>query len=213
MLFLFLFVTILIVLKRWYGTMDKSLKMIEDEARKRGIPLILDDGMDFMLDYIYKNNVKSILEIGSAIGWSSMKMALVSSDISVVTIEKDTYRYNEALCNINDMNLGSRISIYNMDACEFETDKKFDLIFIDASKGKNKLFFEKFCNNLTEKGVIITDNLSFHGLVQDDSLIKTKNQRGLVNKIKDYISFLENNTKYVTEFINIGDGISISKKK
>lgn len=213
MLFLFLFVTILIVLKRWYGTMDKSLKMIEDEARKRGIPLMLADGMDFMLDYIYKNNVKSILEIGSAIGWSSMKMALVSSDISVVTIEKDTYRYNEALCNINDMNLGSRISIYNMDACEFETDKKFDLIFIDASKGKNKLFFEKFCNNLTEKGVIITDNLSFHGLVQDDSLIKTKNQRGLVNKIKDYISFLENNTEYVTEFINIGDGISISKKK
>lgn len=213
MLFLFLFVTILIVLKRWYGTMDKSLKMIEDEARKRGIPLMLDDGMDFMLDYIYKNNVKSILEIGSAIGWSSMKMALVSSDISVVTIEKDIDRYNEALCNINDMNLGSRISIYNMDACEFETDKKFDLIFIDASKGKNKLFFEKFCNNLTEKGVIITDNLSFHGLVQNDSLIKTKNQRGLVNKIKDYISFLENNTEYVTEFINIGDGISISKKK
>lgn len=213
MLFLFLFVTILIVLKRWYGTMDKSLKMIEDEARKRGIPLMLDDGMDFMLDYIYKNNVKSILEIGSAIGWSSMKMALVSSDISVVTIEKDIDRYNEALCNINNMNLGSRISIYNMDACEFETDKKFDLIFIDASKGKNKLFFEKFCNNLTEKGVIITDNLSFHGLVQNDSLIKTKNQRGLVNKIKDYISFLENNTEYVTEFINIGDGISISKKK
>lgn len=213
MLFLFLFVTILIVLKRWYGTMDKSLKMIEDEARNRGIPLMLEDGMDFMLDYIYKNNVKSILEIGSAIGWSSMKMALVSSDISVVTIEKDTYRYNEALCNINNMNLGSRISIYNMDACEFETDKKFDLIFIDASKGKNKLFFEKFCNNLTEKGVIITDNLSFHGLVQNDSLIKTKNQRGLVNKIKDYISFLENNTEYVTEFINIGDGISISKKK
>ena len=193
--------------------MDKSLKMIEDEARKRGIPLMLDDGMDFMLEYIYKNNVKSILEIGSAIGWSSMKMALVSSDISVVTIEKDTYRYNEALCNINNMNLGSRISIYNMDACEFETDKKFDLIFIDASKGKNKLFFEKFCNNLTEKGVIITDNLSFHGLVQNDSLIKTKNQRGLVNKIKDYISFLENNTEYVTEFINIGVGISISKKK
>lgn len=213
MLFLFLFVTILIVLKRWYGTMDKSLKMIEDEARNRGIPLMLDDGMDFMLDYIYKNNVKSILEIGSAIGWSSMKMALVSSDISVVTIEKDIDRYNEALCNINDMNLGSRISIYNMDACEFETDKKFDLIFIDASKGKNKLFFEKFCNNLTEKGVIITDNLSFHGLVQNDSLIKTKNQRGLVNKIKDYISFLENNTEYVMEFINIGDGISISKKK
>lgn len=213
MLFLFLFVTILIVLKRWYGTMDKSLKMIEDEARKRGIPLMLDDGMDFMLEYIYKNNVKSILEIGSAIGWSSMKMALVSSDISVVTIEKDIDRYNEALCNINNMNLGSRISIYNMDACEFETDKKFDLIFIDASKGKNKLFFEKFCNNLTEKGVIITDNLSFHGLVQNDSLIKTKNQRGLVNKIKDYISFLENNTEYVTEFINIGDGISISKKK
>ena len=88
----------------------------------------------------------------------------------------------------------------------------FDLTQTFSSNLKLK-FFEKFCNNLTEKGVIITDNLSFHGLVQNDSLIKTKNQRGLVNKIKDYISFLENNTEYVTKFINIGDGISISKKK
>lgn len=193
--------------------MGDRLKEIEVDARNRGIPLMLNDGMDFMLDYIRKNEVKSILEIGSAIGWSSIKMALVSSDISVVTVEKDVDRYNEALQNINNMNLSSRISIYNMDACEYETAKKLDLVFIDASKGKNKLFFEKFSNNLTEKGVIITDNLSFHGLVQDDSLIKTKNQRSLVNKIKDYISFLENNTEFVTEFISIGDGISISKKK
>lgn len=193
--------------------MDGKLKEIEVDARKRGIPLMLNDGMDFMLNYINENNIKSILEIGSAIGWSSIKMALANSDISVITIEKDVDRYNEALYNIKDMNLNNRISIYNMDACEYTTDKKFDLIFIDASKGKNKLFFEKFSKNLTDNGVIITDNLSFHGLVLDDNLIKTKNQRGLVNKIKDYISFLENNTEYVTEFISVGDGISISKKK
>lgn len=193
--------------------MDGKLKEIEVDARKRGIPLMLNDGMDFMLNYINENNIKSILEIGSAIGWSSIKMALTNPDISVITIEKDADRYNEALYNIKDMNLNNRISIYNMDACEYTTDKKFDLIFIDASKGKNKLFFEKFSKNLTDNGVIITDNLSFHGLVLDDNLIKTKNQRGLVNKIKDYISFLENNTEYVTEFISVGDGISISKKK
>ena len=89
----------------------------------------------------------------------------------------------------------------------------YDLIFIDAAKGKNVFFFEKYKNNLVKRGTIITDNLSFHGLVEDSDLVKTKNQRGIVNKIKDFISFLDNNEEFATEYIPVGDKIAISKRR
>ena len=92
-------------------------------------------------------------------------------------------------------------------------DLKYDLIFIDAAKGKNTFFFNKFKDNLNDNGTIITDNLSFHGLVEDESLVKTKNQRGIVNKIKDYINFLDNNTEFTTTYVPVGDKIAISKRK
>ena len=86
-------------------------------------------------------------------------------------------------------------------------------VFIDAAKGKNTFFFEKYKSNLIKGGTIITDNLSFHGLVEDNSLIKTKNQKGIVNKIKDFISFLDNNEEFTTEYIPVGDKIAISKRR
>ena len=90
---------------------------------------------------------------------------------------------------------------------------KFDLIFFDAAKSQNIRFFEKFEHNLNESGFIITDNISFHGLVEDDSKIVSRNVRGLVRKIKNYIDFLKNNDRYVVSFLDIGDGLSIAEKK
>ena len=91
--------------------------------------------------------------------------------------------------------------------------EKFDLIFIDAAKGKNTLFFNKYKENLNKGGTIITDNLSFHGLVEDPSLIETKNQRGIVRKIKEYINFLDNNEEFITTYTEVGDTIAISKRR
>ena len=62
-------------------------------------------------------------------------------------------------------------------------------------------------------GVIVTDNLFFHGLVLDENLIETKNQRGIVRKIKSFIEFLDNNSEFDTEYVSVGDGIAISKRK
>ena len=87
------------------------------------------------------------------------------------------------------------------------------MIFIDASKGNNINFFEKYKKNLSNDGVIITDNLLFHGLVDDESLIKTKNQRGIVKKIRAFRDFLDNNLEFDTEYVLVGDGISISKRR
>ena len=189
------------------------LEKIEEYAKENKVPIMQKDGIEYLCNYIKEHNVKNILEIGSAIGYSAIKMALVNDDIKVTTIEKDMVRYNEAVKNIKDFNLDDRIKIILDDALNTKIDGKFNLIFIDASKGNNINFFKKYSENLEDYGIIITDNLFFHGLVLNESLVETKNQRGIVRKIKEFISFLDNNSEFVTEYISVGDGIAISRRK
>lgn len=192
---------------------NKLLEEIEEYAKDNRVPIMMKDGIEYLCKFIKENNVKRILEIGSAIGYSSIKMALVNDDIEITTIEKDVLRYNVAVSNINKFNLDKRINIILGDALDTEIDSKYDLIFIDASKGNNINFFNKYKKNLSSCGIIVTDNLLFHGLVRDESLIKTKNQRGIVRKIKQFIEFLDNNQEFETEYLDIGDGIAISRRK
>lgn len=186
---------------------------MEKYALENNVPIMLKDGIEYLCNLIKENNIKNILEVGSAIGYSSIKMALIDKDIKITTIEKDYDRYLMAVNNIKYNNLDNQIDIIYNDAKDVELTKEYDLIFIDASKGNNKYFFEKFNNNLSNNGIIVTDNLSFHGLVEDESLIKTKNQRGIVRKIKDYLLFLDNNKEFITEYVSIGDRISISRRR
>lgn len=192
--------------------MEEKLSEIEEYAKEKRIPIMMKDGIEFLCNYIKEHKIKRILEIGSAIGYSAIKMALIDKDIKIVTIERDKERYDEAIKNINDFNLNEQIEIINGDAMDVSIDGMYDLIFIDASKGHNIDFFEKYQNNLDKNGVIITDNLSFHGLVEDESLIETKNQRGIVRKIKMFIDYLDNNKEFITEYVAVGDRISISKR-
>lgn len=189
------------------------IEKIEEYARLNNIPIMQKDAMEFLCNFINNNNINTILEIGSAIGYSSIKMALVNKDIKITTIEKDIDRYNIAINNVELFNLTNQITLLNEDALTTNLDDKFDLIFIDASKSHNIDFFNKYKNNLNKKGYIITDNLSFHNLVENPSLIKTKNQRNLVNKIKKYIDFLDKNEEFDTKYIPLGDKISISVRK
>ena len=189
------------------------MKELEEYAMINKIPIMQKDGILYLCNYIKENNIKSILEIGSAIGYSSIMMANVNNDIMVTTIERDIDRYNIAVDNIKKYNKDKQINIIYGDATEVDITGKYDLIFIDAAKGKNTFFFNKFKDNLNDNGTIITDNLSFQGLVEDESLVKTKNQRGIVNKIKDYINFLDNNTEFTTTYVPVGDKIAISKRK
>lgn len=188
------------------------LENIEQYAKDNRVPIMLKDGIEFLCNYIKENNVKNILEIGTAIGYSAIKMALVANDIKITTIERDEERYKLALENIKDFKLDNRIKVILGDAIDTDVDGMFDLIFIDASKGHSIDFFNKYKHNLANNGTIITDNLSFHGLVEDESKAVTKNQKGLVKRIKKFIEFLDNNEEYVTKYINVGDKISISQK-
>lgn len=188
------------------------MEELENYAYENKVPIMQKDGILYLMDYIKKNNVKDILEIGSAIGYSAMMMASVSKDIRITTIEKDEARYNIAVANIKKYHYEEQIKIILGDAVDTILNDKFDLIFIDAAKGKNTFFFNKYKDNLRNDGTIITDNLSFHGLVEEPALIMTKNQRGIVSKIKDYISFLDSNDEFITTYVAVGDKIAISKR-
>jgi len=190
------------------------IKEIKEYAEKNNVPIMTDEGISFLTNYIYKNKVKEILEIGTAIGYSAIMMALTNPDIKITSIERDEKRYLEAIKNVKKLNLEDRINLIYNDALEVKINNNFDLIFIDAAKAQNIKFFEKFEKNLKEDGTIITDNILFHGLVEkEESEIESRNVRQLVRKVKKYINYLKENKNYETEFKNIGDGLAISKRK
>ena len=185
-----------------------NISKMEEYAKKNNIPIMEKEGIEFLKDYIKKNNIINILEIGSAIGYSSIQMASCNSNIYITTIERDETRYNEALKNIKEANLENQIE----DAYNLDFNFKFDLIFIDAAKAQYTNFFLKFKDNLSENGVIVSDNLKFHGLVDSNWDNLSRNVRGLVRKLKSYNEFLEDNKEFETTFYDIGDGIAVSKK-
>ena len=190
-----------------------SILNLEEYASKNNIPIMMKDGIEFLLEYIRKNDIKSILEIGSAIGYSAIRMCLVDDNIKVTTIERDVNRYNEAINNIKSFDLENRINIMLDDAFNVELNDSYDLIFIDAAKSQYIKFFEKFKLNLNDNGVIVSDNLNFHGLTHTPlEEIESRNVKGLVRKLNEYIDFLTDNKEFNTKFYDIGDGISISCK-
>ena len=189
-----------------------DLKEMEKYAEENNVPIMEKEGIEFLENFIKENNSKSILEIGSAIGYSAIKMALIRDDIKITTIERDKVRYDEAVKNIKYHNLEDRINIIFGDALEVEVEGNYDLIFIDAAKSQSIKFFTKYEKNLVDDGFIITDNINFHGLTFSDKPAPTRNLRQMIRKIKDYLKWLENNKEYNTKYINIGDGIVISKR-
>lgn len=191
---------------------NNIIDKIKVNALENKIPIMKDEGISFIINYIKQNNVKNILEIGSAVGYSAIEMALANTDVNVVTIERDEKRYREAVHNIAAANLKTRINLIYGDALEVDIPDKFDLIFIDAAKAQYKKFFIKYSQNLATNGVIIIDNLKFHGFVENPELTHNRNTKQLVRKIRDFTTWLKENKEYSTEFLDIGDGVAISRK-
>ena len=191
--------------------MNEIIKDMERYADANNVPIIEKDSINFIRKYIKMNDVKFILELGTAIGYSAIMMASVKDDVEVTTIERDEKRYREAVKNVNMCGMDKRIEIVFNDALDVNlAGHKYDLIFIDAAKGQYIKFFEKFENYLNPGGVIITDNLKFHGLVNNKEKIESKNVLGLVTKIEKYIDYLKERDDYITRFYDIGDGLSVS---
>ena len=196
------------------------MKTIHDNSLEVGVPIIKDGGLDLLLAIINLKKPLTILEVGTAVGFSAIMMALNSS-ACIDTIERNKIMYQKALENVNLLNLNERITVYYGDAVTLELNnlmKEYELIFIDAAKAQNQVFFEKYSPLLKDDGVIITDNILFHGYVEryyNKDLMEdvSKDLRALVRKIDRFNQWLKNNKEYESHFLDIGDGMAISTKK
>lgn len=190
-----------------------QIREIKKYALENKVPIMTDAGIDYLTRFVSSHQIKNILEIGTAIGYSAIMMALSNPNVKITTIERDQERYMEAIKNVKKFGLEDRITLIFNDAFDVELDDTFDLIFLDAAKGQNIRFFEKFERRLTSNGTIITDNMDFHGLVGQNEQDMSRNLRGLVRKIREYHEFLEKNERYDVKFLSIGDGLAIAERK
>ncbi|MCI6593399.1 MAG: O-methyltransferase [Treponema sp.] len=190
-----------------------NLLSIKAYASREAVPIMQDEGCDFICDYIKEHSCKNILEIGTAIGYSSIRFAGLADDIKVTTIELDIDRHLKAVENFKSAGLSDRITAIHADALTCPLEGLFDLIFIDAAKAQYIKFFEKYKENLAPGGVIISDNLSFHGMVDDLSLTHNYSTKKLVKKIQKYAEYLRTNQEFETTFYEVGDRIAVSKRR
>ncbi|HAX73794.1 MAG TPA: SAM-dependent methyltransferase [Firmicutes bacterium] len=196
---------------------DELTLEMKEYAQKHDVPIIQDEGLELMLQLLRIKNPNSILEIGSAIGYSSLMMARHLPQCNIVTIERDDARYMDAVNYHNRSTISDQVDLIKADALEINNDElpiqKYDVIFIDAAKAQYQKFFEKYEGLLKDDGMIISDNLLFHGFVLEQEQIESRNLRQLVRKINRYNHWLANHPDYNTLLLPMGDGVAISLKR
>ncbi|MCD8797919.1 O-methyltransferase [Mammaliicoccus sciuri] len=196
---------------------SSNIDELRHYAEQYNVPIMDKISTEFVKQLIRIKDVKSILEIGTAIGYSAMHFASCDPDINVWTIERKEEMYEQAISNIKDFGYESQINVIFSDALEaFEllpTDQSFDMIFIDAAKAQSQKFFELYEPLLKDDGIIITDNILYHGFVSNIEIVRNRNVKQMVKKVQKYNQWLMNHDKYKTTLINIGDGMAISKKE
>lgn len=192
------------------------LKEMEEYAEAEHVPIMEPEGIETLLQLLRIHRPQVILELGTAIGYSAIRMAETLPNVHIVTIERNEKRIEEAKNNISKSGYSNRITLIESDALEAVHLVKeygpFDLIFVDAAKGQYRRFFELYESLLSKTGIILTDNVLFKGLVAEDvESITPRRKRGLVKRIQNFNQWLLSHPNYDTIILPIGDGIAISK--
>ncbi|MBA1354175.1 MULTISPECIES: O-methyltransferase [Staphylococcus] len=194
---------------------DIAIEQLRPYAVEHHVPIVDRLTLDMIKQLIRIHKPKRILEIGTAIGYSSMQFASVSKDIKVVTIERDVDMQLKAKENFAKFGYHTQIELIEKDALEaFENiqHESFDMIFIDAAKAQSKKFFTLYEPLLKEGGIIVTDNVLYHGFVSDIAVVRSRNVRQMVKKVQEYNEWLMVQPRFTTNFLNIDDGLAISIK-
>ncbi|MBR3227697.1 MAG: class I SAM-dependent methyltransferase [Erysipelotrichaceae bacterium] len=187
---------------------------IKEKALDEDVPIIKDDGLVFLLHLIEERKCRSILELGTAVGYSSISMAMLSEDIVIDTLEKNEDMYRQAIANIRAEGLEDRIKVHFTAIEDFRTDKKYDLIFVDAAKAQYMRYTEQFIDNLSPDGVFVYDNMIFHGMVYDVEGIRNRNTRSLVRKLIKFLDLMRNDERFDIMFYeDVGDGLLVASRR
>ena len=191
---------------------NQELNKKKKKAIEEKIPIIMDDTLEIIEKYLKDLKPKRILEIGTAVGYSAIcfsKFLLENGKID--TIERDEKRVLEAKENIKKLSLEDTINIYEGDAVEIlpTLNKKYDMVFIDAAKGKYPFFLKEALRMIDSKGIIFADNILYKGYVMSD--YNKHKQRTAVRNLREYISEVTKNPKLKTTILEVGDGLAITK--
>ena len=190
------------------------LDKIKEKALNEHIPIIMDDTLDVIGKDLEKEKPKRILEIGTAVGYSAICFSkFLDKDGVIDTIERDEERIKEAKINIKEMNLENVINIYEGDAIEIlpTLDEKYDVVFIDAAKGKYPFFLKEALRMINKNGIIFADNILYKGYVMSD--YNKHKQRTAVRNLREYIKEITENPNLETEILEVGDGLAVSRIK
>ncbi|WP_421380039.1 O-methyltransferase [Bacillus salacetis] len=192
------------------------LSEMETFAQQENVPIMELAGIETLLQLLRIQRPKRILEIGTAIGYSGLRMAEALPDTEIVTLERDEARYQQALGFVGRSQQKDQVDIIFGDALEMvqvvEEKGPYDAIFIDAAKGQYQKFFALYTPFLTDEGVIYSDNVLFKGMVAEEN-VENKRIRQMVKKLKSYNDWLMNHPEYNTVIIPVGDGIAVSRRK
>jgi len=189
-----------------------ELQKIKEKALDNHVPIIMDDTLEYIYE-LYKNKpISSILEIGTAVGYSAICFTeILKEDGFIDTIERDAERIIEAKENIKKAEVEEKINIFSGDAVEIlpTFNKKYDMVFIDAAKGKYPFFLKEALRMLNDNGIILADNVLYKGYVMSD--YNKHKQRTAVRNLREYIKEVTENPNLETEILEIGDGLAVSK--
>ena len=193
---------------------EKELAGIKQKALEEHIPIVMDDTLDVIAKILKKNKPKNILEIGTAVGYSAMCFSeYLDEKGQIDTIERDEERIKEARQNIKKVGVEDKINILEGDAVDIlpTLNKKYDMIFIDAAKGKYPFFLKESLRMLSEKGIIFADNILYKGYVFGG--YNKHKQRTAVNNLREYVAKVTQDPSLDTQIIEVGDGLAIKRKK
>lgn len=197
------------------GESSGRLKELEDFAKENGVPIVQKEAGKFLEFMASMKRPLKILELGTAIGYSSILMYDASkTNPDIVTIERSKEMIELAKENIKRFNLEDKITIKEGDCLEIleNLDEKFDLIFMDAGKGHYNHFLPHCLRLLKEDGIIIADNVLFRGMVPSQELVKRR-KITIVKRMRTYLEMVSNDENLITSVIPMGDGIAITKRR
>lgn len=191
-----------------------ELSKIKQKALEDKIPIIMDDTLEVISKILIEKKPERILEIGAAVGYSAMCFSeYLSENGKIDTIERDEQRIAECKKNLKKVGVESRINLYEGDAVEIlpTLNEKYDIVFIDAAKGKYPFFLKESLRMLKPNGVILADNILYKGYVMSD--YNKHKQRTAVRNLREYIKEVTEDPNLETEILEVGDGLAVSRRK
>lgn len=193
---------------------DDLLKEMEKYAAVNRVPIITERARDVFRKIIRSENPMRVLEIGTAIGYSALLIAEESKNkVLITSLELDEKRAMTAQKYIARSPYAEQIEIRTGDAGEIlqTLSSGYDFVFIDAAKGQYPDYWRKIQPLLNKKATVLADNVLFRGYVRGD-IPAPRRFKTIVKRLQEYISLTENTTGFVTEILENGDGLAVSRR-